>query len=440
VLHWSSSIARRAKAAIAIAYSMKIGVFGMGSSVARQSASLRSVNACRCMLVFTLIVFQSLEVSESYDRIAGTPLWVVPGWTVAALFALAGFTSVRSMERNSPATAAARFAGRFLPAIILLIVITAYGLGTAITVESKRYYLLSPDVAAYLLNILGIPRYALPGVFQYSPATGMVNAVLWVLPPTYLAAIMLGAGAWRMRRLTQFLVTGGSLLAILAVGLLLAGVDLGDADGLLVLLVAGKGLNALLSFFAGALIYRLRQHVPVDWRLVAAVCMLMLPIALAGNQFWLDNAFVSSITAVPIAYLAIYACSLPWPLRHWARHAEPLLWRTLLLGYPVQQVVMALGPSRQSGIVNLAVALPIIVALACGMWFLVERPMLRRFMPRILAPTVHAAPARRSSAGDYVDRARATLPLIVGAMFVVLLVLAALALTMFAMQRDAGGA
>lgn len=408
--------------------------------MARQNASLRSVYALRGFLVLALIAFQSVEVSETYGRIADTALWVVPGWSVGALFALAGFTATRGIDRRGGKTTAMRSAMRYLPVLVLLVSTTAYGLGAILTSESRRSYFVDPDVAAYLLNGAGILRSTLPGVFEFNAAAGVVNAILWIVPVGYCAALVLAATTWRPRWRTHMLVAIGLLLVVASSGLFFADADLGDGDDLLVLLLAGKGLCALLCFVVGALTYQLRAHVPIDWRVALAVLLLTVLIALVSDRSWSDAALFNAGMAAPIAYFAIYGCSLPWPLRHWTRQAEPLMVRMLLVAYPVQQSWIALGPDRQSGLLNLALSFPVIVALAAGEWWLIERPLLRRFVPGALPPAIDASSRRRPGAKGLVEHARATLPLLFGALVVIVLVLAALALTMFAMQRDAGGA
>lgn len=417
---------------------MRAGTATIDARIDGQGATLRSVNAVRCALVLGLIAFQSVQVSESYSRIAGTALWVLPGWCVAALFALAGFTAMRSVDRNGLTTAAVRTATRFVPALVLAVVATAYGLGTAVTAESRRSYLLDGDVASYLLNILGVIRRTLPGVFQFNPAAEIVNAIIWIVPIAYLAAAILAVGAampaWRSRLLGGI----GAGLAAVGLGLLLADTDLGSPDGLVALILAGRGLCALLCFVAGALCYGWRRAVPIDGRVAGLACIVLMVVAIVGDQSWLDNALASIATAVPIAYVAIYVCSLPWPLRHWAPLAEPVLWRMLLLAYPIQQLWIAIGPNRQNGVVNLVLSLPVIVLVAVAFW-LIERRALCRFLPSA-APPFRMPPRRPLSAGRLVDHARTAVPIVAIALLVVLLVLAALAMTMFAMQRDAGGA
>ncbi len=406
----------------------------------RQGGALRSVNALRCGLVLTLVAFQSIEVSDSYSRIADTALWAVPGWTIAALFALTGFTALRSVERHGTATAATRAAMRFLPALALVVVATAYGLGAVATTESRRGYLLDVDVAAYLFNIVGAARATLPGVFAFNAASGAVNPIMAVVPAAYLAAALLIATArWPAWR-TAILGTAGAMLALTGVGLFIADVDLGQPDGLPAVLLAGQGMAALLSFLTGALFYQIRRAVPIDWRVACPLAVVLVLIALLGNRSWSGNALAGAVTALPIAYLAIYASSWPWPLRHWAPVAEPVLWRMLLLSYPVQQSWIAFGPDRQDAVANFIRSFPVIAALASLSWFLVERPLLRRFAPTMAPPIATRAPGRRFDPRLTAERARASVPLVAGAVLVIMMILAALALTMFAMQRDSGGA
>ncbi len=405
----------------------------------RQGGTLRSVNALRCALVLGLVAFQSLEVSESYGRVADTALWVVPGWTIAALCALAGFTGLRSVERNGAALAVARTALRFLPALAFVVVATAYGLGAVATTESRHAYLLDGDVAAYLLNLGGAARATLPGVFAFNAASGVINPIMAVVPAAYLATALLVAAARWPAWGTAIIGVAGATLAVTGVGLLIADVDLGRPDGLPAVMLAGQGLRALLGFLMGALLYRLRRAVPIDWRVAIPVAAGLVLIAVLGNRSWSGNALVGVLTTLPIAYLAIYASAWPWPLRHRAAIAEPVLWWMLLLSYPIQQLWIAFGPDRQNAVANFIRSFPLIMALASASWFLVERPLLRRFVPTIAPPIPRRPRERRFDARVTAERARAILPLIAVAVLVVAVILAALALTMFAMQRDPGG-
>lgn len=416
---------------------MRAGTATIDARIYGQGATLRSVNATRCALVLGLVAFQSAEVSESYSRIAATALWVVPGWCVAALFALAGFTAMRSVDRNGLKSAAVRTATRFVPALVLVVIATAYGLGTAVTAESRQSYLLDGDVASYLLNILGILRRTLPGVFQFNPAAEIVNPIMWIVPIAYLAAAVLAVAALRPAWRPHVLGGIGAGLAAVSLGLLVAGIDLGNPDGLAALILAGRGLCALLCFVSGAICYNWRRIIPMDGRVAGLACVVLLLVALIGDRSWFDNALVSVATAVPIAYVTIYACSLPWPLRHWAPLAEPILWRVLLLAYPIQQFWIAVGPNRQNGVVNLVLSLPVVLMLAVALW-LIERRALRQLLPHGLPP-FKMPPRRPISASSLIQNMRAALPILAIAALVVMLVLVAMAMTMFAMQRDAGG-
>ncbi|MEG3174740.1 hypothetical protein U1872_00745 [Sphingomonas sp. RB3P16] len=407
--------------------------------VSRQRATLRSVYAVRGFLVLVLVAFQSLEVSDSFVRVAGTGLWVMPVWSVAALFALAGFTAMRGVERRGISGITMRAVTRYLPALVLVVVVTAYAIGVAVTTEPRQSYLIDGNVVSYLLNIFGIVRFTLPGVFEFNASAGEVNPTLWLVPVGYAAAVILVVTTLRARWTTVLLAAIGLVLAAAGVGLDLADVDLGNADGVLSLLLVGKGLCALVSFIAGAFMYRVRRSVPIDWRAAVVFALLALVVAAVSDPSWSSVPLLNAGIAIPLAYLAIYASSWPWPFRRLAPRIAPLLWRILLLSYPIQQLVIALGPDRQNVVVNLSLSLPIILALSGAEWFLLERPLLRRFFPALLPADPESAPGRWPDARGYVQQARATLPLLVGAVLVIFLMLAALAITMFAMQRDAGG-
>lgn len=74
-----------------------------------------------------------------------------------------------------------RFA-RIYPAFVAVIIATAFIIGPLISKYSFKEYFGRKDTYLYLLYILMIPRYILPGVFEKNPYPGVVNGSLWTIP------------------------------------------------------------------------------------------------------------------------------------------------------------------------------------------------------------------------------------------------------------------
>jgi hypothetical protein len=81
--------------------------------------------------------------------------------------------------------------------------------------------------------------------------------------------------------------------------------------------------------------------------------------------------------------------------------------------------------------------------LAGTLWYGVELPLLRRVAPAVVEGNpIYAVQERSSRSGRFLspfEAMRAALPQVVAAVFIVLLTLGAIAIAVFALQRDQGG-
>jgi peptidoglycan/LPS O-acetylase OafA/YrhL len=407
----------------------------------RQAATLRSVTMVRAFLVLALVGLQSIDLSDSFALITETGLWAAPPALMIALFALSGFTLARSIDRHGPRIALRRTAWRLLPAVALVVAGTALVAGAAVTQQRLSLYLSDRETWLYLLNIAGIPRFSLPGVFSFNNVAGVVNANLWVLPTAYVATGVTLLSSMRPSRATIVLL-GAAGLAI-AIGIILQAdlLDLPYARRLAPLLT-GPALNSFVGFLAGALAYHQRSLLIIDRRAGALVLAFMVAVAVMGDRRLLQGAIIGPLMVLPIAYLALVACSLAVPLRRDAVRMEPLLWRVLLLSYPVQQFWVAVSFGRQSALVNLAISGPTILLLAGAQWFYVERPLLAQLGGdlganggRGDAPT---GSVPKFSRRGVVDAVVGAMPALITALVIIGVALIAVMLAVFALQRDPG--
>jgi len=103
---------------------------------------------------------------------------------------------------------------RICPALIILIVATAFIVGPIVTQSGLADYFEDPSVYAYLWNVTLYISYYLPGVFEHNVYAGAVNGSLWSLPAEFAMYILTPA----ILTLLHFLPRS---LALLAIALLL---------------------------------------------------------------------------------------------------------------------------------------------------------------------------------------------------------------------------
>ena len=274
---------------------------------------------------------------------------------VLVFFVISGYLVTRSFDRlPAPHRFVAARALRVIPGLAVALVLSAYGLGAAVTTLPLGGYLADPATARYVLDGLSLAwmRYSLPGVFESNPAGLVVNGSLWTLEYEvlmYLAVLALGTAHLLRRRAVLLLWLGAMILS-------------------------WRGKGALYTafgtpFLSGAMLYLWRDRIPLDGRLaLASVAALGATMATGGFRL----AF-----ATAGAYLVVFlAISPAVRLPDLARQGD-LSYGVYVYAWPVQQTAaFLLGPAATWYRVT-AVALPVALALAWLSWHLVERPALR---------------------------------------------------------------
>ncbi|MFT4027914.1 MAG: hypothetical protein QM676_14105 [Novosphingobium sp.] len=386
----------------------------------------------RAVLVCAVVALQSAELNGSFALLTRTAAWIVAPAAMIALFGLGGFSLARSIDRNGARTALGRMAWRLVPAIAVIVVASALVVGAVITQQRPGLYFSDPETWLYLLNIAGIPQFSLPGLFVNNDVSGVVNANVWIIPLAYgLAATIFGASL-RPARMTVLLLGAAALAAALGIALQSDLLAVPYAR-MLTRIWTGPALNVTVGFLAGAAAYHQRARIVIDRRLGALVLAAMLGFAAIGDPRLLQSAVAGPLVALAAVYVALVACSLALPLRHAAKPLEPLLWRILLLSYPVQQFWSEVGSGRQSAALNLAVSAPTVVLLAWVQWVLIERPLLLRLGGDVgaIGGILSLPDARKLK-----NRMARTVPGLLAATVIVACALVAVALAVFALQRD----
>jgi peptidoglycan/LPS O-acetylase OafA/YrhL len=236
-------------------------------------------------IVAALIVI----LAHSFPVAAGLPdpTWRVRDVTigfgsaaVSIFFVISGYLVVASWIRDpSPVRFTIRRVARIWPGLLVMLLVTTWILGSAVTSLPLSRYLTDSGTLHYLLsNALLLPVWELPGVFKTGFAPG-VNGSIWTLPievAAYAGLLVFGPllVTNARRRLTVAVATATGIVA--ATLLARAALPQGVLDGLQYLLHQGF----LLFFLVGALLYLGRHRVPMTWPLFI-VAMMGLVAALA---------------------------------------------------------------------------------------------------------------------------------------------------------------
>lgn len=400
----------------------------------RSGGELRTLAPLRVALVTTLVVFQSAEVSQSFALVFGTPLWIVPTLAIEGLFALVGVTLAQCREQAMPKPWLIRRATNAWPPVAAATLLAVLAIGPLASVLSLQDYLGDPATTLYLLNLLGLPRFRLPGVFEFNELSAAVNSLMWTVPIYVVVAALIGLAPEKRPRMAMAFGAGATLVAIVAGELLGAGAPAGND----LLSYAGAMTGSFTAALVGAAAHWFRGVIPFDGRLALVAAGTTIAIAFVGDVSWARSVLATILIAPPTAYVAVWLALG----RHRSRTAwnafQPYLAYALFGALPIQQAMVALGPRDQNVLENLALSFPAVVAFAAA-----ARIAMRYCLPRALRTTRStdawpvAQPGSRSvSLGDQLRSATAGFAI---GLILIGLALGVLALTYFAMQREPTG-
>jgi peptidoglycan/LPS O-acetylase OafA/YrhL len=288
------------------------------------------------------------------------PFRFLPAAILPMFFALSGFLVSASLERTRLHHFLMLRVLRIVPALAVVVVLSALILGPAFTTLPLQQYFTSPEFGGFFLNIAARVHVTLPGVFEHNPDPRLIALQLWTIPfefQCYFAlAILSLLNLLRDRRaLAQIIVL--SALSATACALVIAPVNPFSH-------VPGPVL--VLCFLAAVSLYLYRDAIPCSPRLavgsaIASAVLLEIPNA-------------SYLAAFPIAYPTVWI-GLKNPPRI---PFGDLSYGVYLLHFPIEQTIMCLFPSAGSWWRLTLMALPPTFVCAWLSWNLVEQPILSR--------------------------------------------------------------
>ncbi|WP_338499617.1 acyltransferase [Delftia tsuruhatensis] len=284
------------------------------------------------------------------------------GFAVLVFFVVSGYL-VASSWNNDPHLIrfALRRALRIWPALTVVVVVTAYGLGVWLTSLPTRDYLQDSATSGYLSNIWLHGKAGLPGLFENNPLKGAANGSIWTIPYEVQCYVILACagllGALRIRTVW--------VLAVLVTTIwyqVKYGPDF-HADWklkreMMVYFIQGSAIAVLQPYWSKK---------PLLW---------MMVLTSIGICTWFAGfRYLALMIALP--YLLIYLGMQSTPiLRKFGRWGDPS-YGLYLIAFPVQQtVVHFFWPSIGSTAV-LALSIAITTALAYASWHGIEKRALK---------------------------------------------------------------
>jgi peptidoglycan/LPS O-acetylase OafA/YrhL len=319
--------------------------------------------------VLRLLAAWAVLVSHSYALVGraeplhqfGTSLG---GVGVLIFFAVSGLLIRRSWELDpSPRDFWAKRALRLLPGLAAVALATAFVLGPIVTSASMSTYFSAIETWIYPIRIVAMMPFgaSLPGVFEDSAHGGSVNGPLWSLPVevfAYLVLFLLGVTGLLKRRAVITAVAVASLVWA--------------SWWVTVTPPAIAAISVLSAFAVAAAAYSWRDRIVLSHP-VAAVALVLCVV----TGFGPDPVRVAVWTVAAVYLSFWFAFALPPVGRALTRYGDAS-YGLYIWAFPVQQtIVQVLGPDTHPWVV-VAIATPVVWALALASWRLVERPALKR--------------------------------------------------------------
>jgi peptidoglycan/LPS O-acetylase OafA/YrhL len=266
---------------------------------------------------------------------------------------------------------------RIFPALIVVVLLSAFVMGPLLSKLSAAEYFASPLTYFYLKNIALYINYYLPGLFEGNIYPGAVNGSLWSLPAEfvmYLLTPALIAGAGLIGGRIGFAVVGGIFIAV--------GFWLTSVQPQFRYVIYGTDVWTWLSvapYFVMGMMYavcRLDRHLDIY---VAAAGLFVIAV------FATNGAVKEAGLLLVLPYFSLSFGTGFTPLLRKITRGNDLSYGLFLYGFPVQQMLRyelgdLIGPWKM-----FVLATVICVGLAYVSWHLVEKPALN-WKPRSNRP------------------------------------------------------
>ena len=337
---------------------MKINLDEASSRISNNVTILRFFAAI--LVIFCHSFHIGMNQEDPFSVITGGRL-NFGGFAVAIFFFLSGFYITKSLEKTTSLKDFFIKRGKIIfPQLWIVILLTIVVVGLFFSKAGIKEYLLDKTTYVYLLNMILIPIHNLPFSFQENIYGATVNGALWTMPVEMFAYIVLGFMSFFCNKILKKRISAVGLhilsTMILMLGLLYADFALESA-------FFSAIFRALLLFFVGCLYADYRKRIVLDWRIACVLILVML-----------IGVFTIVVNYVVVFTLPYIICCLIIGTRQLKR--VPIVFNAsyemYLLGWPIQQMVTSLFGGSMNTYLNFLITVPIDVALALLIYYLVE--------------------------------------------------------------------
>ncbi len=257
---------------------------------------------------------------------------------------------------------------RIFPALLVMLILTVFGLGVFFTALPLTSYLADSTTYLYLMKcatlITGVAEN-LPGVFDGNPYGSVVNGSLWTMPYEIRMYAIL-AVIWVALRVINM---GGVKLFQLAIvaSYVVAGVLVVAHH--FYLSTGGQFERLFFMFFSGAAFYVLKEHITLSRSYFWLAVIALLSSAIVNKHAF----FV--IYELAISYVLFYVVYIPSGYIRKFNQLGDYSYGIYIYAFPVQQSVAALVPGV-SILSMLVISASTTLLLAALSWHFLERHAL----------------------------------------------------------------
>lgn len=340
----------------------------MTARLADQGHRANNFDFLRLVGALTVMFAHAFALRAEPERIPvllGHPLQTIG---VIVFFAISGYLITASFQRTrNPVTYLLARSLRIFPALIVVVLITAYVVGPLVTVLPRAEYFDNPTTTGYVLNnIRLLVQFVLPGVFDTLPYPSAVNGSLWTLFVEFLCYL-----AAPLLFLFPRLVRPFAALAAVAVTVWWAQEPIEESP--IFYAVRLRDASGLWMFFAGGAFIRLAMTTWSWFRLRTDVAVALMVFQFVFSGVWPDWGLWTSALTLPYVVLAVGLARTPYVHRT-ARFGD-FSYGLYLYAFPVQQLVILLWGVKGVAM-NFIIVLAITLVCAVLSWHLIERPAL----------------------------------------------------------------
>jgi peptidoglycan/LPS O-acetylase OafA/YrhL len=332
----------------------------------------------RLVLCYEVMVWHCISLaSGSITPGLASPFWLPFNLMVPMFFTLSGFLVTASALRLSRRDYLLNRAARILPALFGVVTFAMLIAGPLATNLPLGRYFTDPRFWAHASNLVALPNYWLPGVFETNPAPGGVNGSLWTvrweIGCYMMMAIMVAAGLPRRAWAVPALALGWAVVNLFVDGMGIT--NLPGVAGKITRQIFGAGGMLFPYFLAGAAIYLFRNRIPWHGGLAAlSIGIIVAGSLLLDGRQWQENPLKILTMILPSAYLVAWAGlkSLPVPRIY---SGGDYSYGIYLWHFPILQLIqhyLHLDTWWQLLVFGF---LPVTLAAAAS-WHLVEGPVL----------------------------------------------------------------